>query len=298
MMADKDALILHQYDISPYSEKIRVALGLKGLAWWACRQPSIMPKPELIALTGGYRRIPVLQFGNDVYCDSELILDELERRFPAPSIFACGRATAETYRLWADEKLFPTIVGLLFSGDWDVSEAFIADRSALLGRPFDPEARRTAIPSLTEALHRQLRLIETQLENGSAFLAGEQPSAADLQVFHNVAFIRWGKGRTTALLDQHPGLRAWEARMRAIGHGTRHDIGKDEALAIAREAPIPAAVGGARVSYQINDANSSPIAGRLVAKDPLRVSILLENPLVGTIVIHLPTTGGRLHLLD
>jgi len=298
MMADKGALILHQYDISPYSEKIRVALGLKGLAWWACRQPSIMPKPELIALTGGYRRIPVLQIGNDVYCDSELILDELERRFPAPSIFACGRATAETYRLWADEKLFPTIVGLLFSGDWDVSEAFIADRSALLGRPFDPEARRTAIPSLTEALHRQLRLIETQLENGSAFLAGEQPSAADLQVFHNVAFIRWGKGRTTALLDQHPGLRAWEARMRAIGHGTRHDIGKDEALAIAREAPIPAAVGGARVSYQINDANSSPIAGRLVAKDPLRVSILLENPLVGTIVIHLPTTGGRLHLLD
>lgn len=86
--------------------------------------------------------------------------------------------------------------------------------------------------------------------------------------------------------------------MRAIGHGIRHDIGKDDALRIAREAPVSAAVGGAPVSYQINDANSPPIAGRLVAQDPQRVSIQLENPLVGAVVVHLPTTGGRLHRLD
>jgi glutathione S-transferase len=298
MTADENALILHQYDISPYSEKIRVAFGLKDIAWWACHQPVIMPKPELVALTGGYRRIPVLQVGSDIYCDSELILDEIERRFPAPSFFGCGRATAESYRLWADEKLFPTIVGLLFSGDWKVDEAFIADRSALLGRPFDPEARRAAIPGLTEALHRHLSLIEMQLENGGAFLAGEQPSAADLQVYHNVAFIRWGKGRTTALLDQHPGLLAWEARMRAIGHGRRSEIGRDQALAIARDATAPAVAGGARVSYRINDATSSPIEGRLVAEDRRRVSIRLENPRIDAVVVHLPVTGGRLHRLD
>ncbi|WP_338822018.1 hypothetical protein WDM22_36350 [Bradyrhizobium septentrionale] len=52
------------------------------------------------------------------------------------------------------------------------------------------------------------------------------------------------------------------------------------------------------MSYQINDANSPPIAGRLVAQDPQRVSIQLENPLVGAVVVHLPTTGGRLHRLD
>jgi len=298
MIADQSALILHQYDISPYSEKIRVALGLKGVAWWACRQPVIMPKPDLIFLTGGYRRIPVLQIGGNIYCDSELILDEIERRFPAPSMFACGRATAEIYRQWADEKLFPTIVGLLFSGDWDVDEAFIADRAALLGRPFDPEARRAAIPDLTEKLRRYLSLIEAQLENGSAFLSGEQPSAADLQVYHNLVFIRWGKGRTTALLDQHPGLAAWEARMRAIGHGHRSDIGRDEALAIARAASASTPVGGTRVSYAINDANSPAIEGRLVAEDRKRVSILLENPQINTVVVHLPVTGGRLHRLD
>jgi hypothetical protein len=80
MTAGQDALILHQYDISPYSEKIRGALGFKGLAWLACDQPVIMPKPELVALTGGYRRIPVLQIGSDIYCDSDLILDEIERK--------------------------------------------------------------------------------------------------------------------------------------------------------------------------------------------------------------------------
>jgi glutathione S-transferase len=297
MTADQNALILHQYDISPYSEKVRVALGLKGAAWWACHQPVIMPKPELIALTGGYRRIPVLQIGSDIYCDSELILDELERRIPVPSIFACGRATAETYRLLSDEKLFPSIVGLLFSGDWDVDKAFIADRSALSGRPFDPEARRAAIPSLTESLHRHLGLIEAQLEN-ALFLSGEQPSAVDLQIYHNVAFIRWGKGRTTALLDQHPGLRTWEARMRAIGHGMRGEIDRDEALSIARDTPVSADVIGARVSYRINDANSSPIEGRLVGKDHRRVSILLENPRIGAVVVHVPVTGGRLDHLD
>jgi hypothetical protein len=188
-------------------------------------------------------------------------------------------------------------VGLLFSGDWDVDEAFLADRSALRGRPFDPQAFRAALPELTQALHRYMSLTEMQLENGSAFLAGERPSAADLQVYHNVDFIRRGKGRTAALLDQHPGLRAWEARMQAIGHGIRSEIGKDEALAIAREAAVPAVIDGARVSYKINDANSSPVEGRLVAEDKRRVSILLENPRIDAVVVHLPATGGQLRRL-
>jgi glutathione S-transferase len=295
MTADKEALILHQYDISPYSEKIRGALGFKGLAWLACDQPVIMPKPELIALTGGYRRIPVLQIGSDIYCDSDLILDEIERRCPAPTLFGCGRTTAEAYRLLGDEKLFPTIVGLLFSGDWDVDPAFIADRSALSGRSFDPEARKTQIPALTEALHRHLDLLEAQLEN-AAFLSGDVPSAADFHIYHNIAFIRWGKGRTTALLDQHPGLHAWEARMQALGHGKRGRIGRDEALAIARDTPVDVQAG-ARVSYQINDANSSPIEGRLVEETRRRISILLENPRIGAVVVHVPATGGRLNRL-
>src|SRR6201991_205308 len=79
-------IILHHYDTSPFSEKPRVMFGVKGLAWRSVIQPVIMPKPDLIPLTGGYRRIPVMQIGADVYCDSEVILAELEARQPKPQV--------------------------------------------------------------------------------------------------------------------------------------------------------------------------------------------------------------------
>ena len=77
-------MILHHYETSPYAEKVRLGLGLKGLAWASVEIPVIMPKPDLTALTGGYRKTPVLQIGADLYCDSQLIMRELERRHPSP----------------------------------------------------------------------------------------------------------------------------------------------------------------------------------------------------------------------
>ena len=56
-------LVLHHYPLSPYSEKIRAIFGLKGLAWKSVITPVQMPKPDLLALTGGYRKAPVLQIG-------------------------------------------------------------------------------------------------------------------------------------------------------------------------------------------------------------------------------------------
>src|SRR6266851_3672405 len=71
-------IILHHYDTSPYAEKIRVAFGIKGLAWSSVEIPRIMPKPDLMPLTGGYRKTPVLQIGADVYCDTQRILREID----------------------------------------------------------------------------------------------------------------------------------------------------------------------------------------------------------------------------
>ncbi|MDH5175928.1 MAG: glutathione S-transferase N-terminal domain-containing protein, partial [Gammaproteobacteria bacterium] len=51
-------LILHHFDWSPYAEKVRVLLGIKGLAWRSVQIPMISPKPDLTALTGGYRKTP------------------------------------------------------------------------------------------------------------------------------------------------------------------------------------------------------------------------------------------------
>ena len=103
-------LILHHYDFSNYSEKVRLALGYKGLAWRSVTVPSVAPKPDLTPLTGGYRRTPVLQIGADIYCDTRLILRELERRKPLPSLFPQAyMGHASTIAYWSENQLFRPI---------------------------------------------------------------------------------------------------------------------------------------------------------------------------------------------
>ena len=79
-------LILHHYDFSSYSEKVRLVLGLKGLTWRSVGIPPVLPKPDYMPLTGGYRRAPSLQFGADVFCDSKRIIEELECRLDRKSV--------------------------------------------------------------------------------------------------------------------------------------------------------------------------------------------------------------------
>ena len=80
-------IILHHYDASPYTQKVLRILGLKDLEWGSVETPMILPKPDLVCLTGGYRGTPVMQIGADIYIDSQCIGRELERRVPEPSLF-------------------------------------------------------------------------------------------------------------------------------------------------------------------------------------------------------------------
>ncbi len=83
-MAD---LILHHYPISPFSEKVRLVLGFKRLAWRSVIVPSLLPKPDVLALTGGYRRTPFLQIGADIYCDSALMCRVIDALHPQPALY-------------------------------------------------------------------------------------------------------------------------------------------------------------------------------------------------------------------
>ena len=49
-------IILHHYALSPYSEKVRLALGLKGITWSSVDIPIWTPRPKLTPMTGGYRK--------------------------------------------------------------------------------------------------------------------------------------------------------------------------------------------------------------------------------------------------
>ena len=98
-------IILHNYPQSPVAERARAALGIKGLSWRWVEIPRLPPKDDLTALTGGYRRTPVMQIGADIYCDSHCMLRELERRFPEPSFLPAGvKGTTEDIAAICAEK--------------------------------------------------------------------------------------------------------------------------------------------------------------------------------------------------
>lgn len=297
-------IIFHHYDTSPFSEKVRVVLGIKGLAWHSVRIPNIMPKPLYTPLTGGYRKTPAMQIGADVYCDSQCIVRELERRFPTPTLFPHGGEGLQ-YALaaWTDKTFFLAAVGAIFGQIGDkVPQSFIDDRSQMSGSPFDLARMKAAVPIMREQLRAHAHLIESQLSDGRAFLFGAQPGLADAQAYHVTWFLRGALPEAAERLDRLPRYRAWNQRVLAIGHGTRSEMRGEDALAVAREA-IPDTLPhedpaepnglkpGDRVEVAPDDYGRDFVKGELVRSSPHEVAILRRDAALGEIVVHFPRVG-------
>ena len=294
-------ILFHQYDSSPFSEKIRVCLGIKQLAWAAVDQPVIMPKPELVALTGGYRRIPVMQIGADIYCDSQLIVRELERRYPPPTLFPQGdHGLAYANAMWSDRALFQAAVAIIFGGLGNqVPAAFINDREALSGRPFNPTAMQAAVPHMKAQMRAHIALLSDQLADGRSFLTGDRAGLVDANGYYNLWFIRSAFPPAASLFDSVPHVPDWLERVKAIGHGDRSTVGREEALDIARTstpeagtvAPQDAEFEGKPVTVAADDYGRDPVEGVLVGSSEHHVSISREDARAGQVVVHFPRIG-------
>ena len=294
-------ILFHQYDSSPFSEKVRVCLGIKQLAWGAVDQPIIMPKPELVALTGGYRRIPVMQIGADIYCDSQLIVRELERRYPEHSLFPqgdCGLAHANA--LWSDRAVFQAAVAIIFGGLGDkVPPAFIKDRTALSGRSFDPAAMQAAVPHMEAQMRAHIALLSDQLADGRGFLTGDLPGLIDANAYYNLWFIRSAFRPAASLYESVAHVPEWMEKVRAIGHGERSQVSREAALAIARTtAPLAGTIAaqdagleGRQVAGAADDYGRDPVRGEFVGSSGHHVSVRREDPLAGQVVVHFPRIG-------
>jgi glutathione S-transferase len=292
-------IILHHYPLSPYAEKVRVALGIKRLAWRGVTIPVIMPKPDLMPLTGGYRKTPVMQIGADIYCDTQLILRELERRFPEPTLHpGASGGLADGLAWWAERSLFNVAVGVVFAKVGDqMPQAFRDDRSKFSGRDFDPARTKAAEPVLLASLRAQLRFLEETLSGGRRFLLGDRPSAADCGLYHMVWFVR---GRRADVLAPFPAVLAWADRIVAIGHGSPTALEAKEALAIAKAA-APGAVAaahdpdgpelGQRVTVTADDSGRDPVVGELAALSADEIVIRRTDPEIGEIAQHFPRIG-------
>jgi glutathione S-transferase len=302
-MTDSHRPILHHFEASPFSEKIRVIFGLKRIAWQSVLIPRIMPKPDLVPLTGGYRRTPVMQIGADIFCDTQIIQREIERRFPEPTLFPGNGGVPWMTGLWTDRIFFASAVFLVFGSLGDkVPQDFIDDRTRLRGAPFDVKAMTAALPHHRDQFRSQAALIEAQLAHGGKWLLGDF-SLIDAGCYMNVWYVRSNLPELAdELLAEFPRLRDWEDRVRSLGHGTRAELSGKDALAIAAKASPEAgalkAAGdfegwrvGDRVKVSADEPVKTPIAGEIVSLSVHHIAIRRREPELGEVVVHFPRLG-------
>ncbi|MHC8390402.1 glutathione S-transferase family protein [Pseudomonas sp. MDT2-39-1] len=305
-------LILHHYPTSPFAEKARLLLGFKGLSWRSVKIAPIMPKPDLTALTGGYRRTPVLQIGADIYCDTSLIARRLEQEKALPAFFPEGQEMiAATFAAWADSVVFQHAVSLVFQPESiavrfgnlppEAIKAFLADRAGLFSggsaTKLSAEQARHQWPTLMARLEQQL-----QREQGD-FLLGE-PSIADFALAHPLWFLK-ATPVTAPLVDAYPAVSAWFGRVMGFGHGAFSEMSSEEALEIARNA-TPAALPdeqfdepngfevGQRVVIAATDYGVDPVAGELLFAGHEELILRREDERGGVVHVHFPRFGFRI----
>jgi len=296
-------IILHHYDTSPYAEKVRTGLGLKGLAWASVELPQIMPKPNLTALTGGYRKTPVLQIGADIYCDSQLIMRELERRHPTPSFYPAGRGAADALAWWAEKTMFLPAVSIAFAKRPEVlPKGFLEDRAKFSGRNIDPVVMLAAVPNQLDQLRAHFDWLDQTLADGRSFLQGRAVGLSDLAAYHPIWYLRQNFGSAAAPLDGFPRLLSWAERVAAIGHGRRSQMTSEQALDVARTATSIAKAStdakdpagrkpGQVVSVTPDDTGRDPVIGELVTSGIDEIVIRRRDPAIGEVCVHFPRAG-------
>lgn len=300
---------VHHYGSSPFAEKLRAMLGYKGLPWVSVTQPSVMPKPDLVALTGGYRRIPVLQIGADVYVDTALMADVLEHLAPQPTLFPEAiKGAARIVAQWADSTLFWTAMAynlqpagaayLFKDAPPGAAEAFSADRAAM-----QSPGPRLRPGDSASAYRSYLRRLAHMLESGP-YLFGAQPCIADFAAYHTLWFTR-NTAPLAGILDSAPGITDWLARMDAFSQASRSNASKAkpaEALEAARNATPRALDGdtfvdlhgialGSTVTIAAESFGPEPSAGELVAATRTRYTLRRTDERAGTVHVHFPRVG-------
>lgn len=301
-------IILHHYPQSPVTEKVRVGLGIKALAWRSVIIPRIPPKPDLMPLTGGYRRTPVMQVGADIYCDSQCILREIDRRHPEPTFYpGGGYGMPWALSRWSDTALFDLIVGVVLGhAPEELPKEFAADRARLyFGPDWNLKKIQADLPHMLAQIRAQFGWLNERLAHGRDFILGEA-GLPDALCYYLVWFLRgrWPGG--AEFLAEFPALCAWEERVKAIGHGSPSDMEPGEALEVAKnsepqtpESSDPLDPQGLEPGMEVavvplGEGGDPDVTGlvRSVSRDD--IAILRDDPQVGSVCIHFPRVGYRI----
>ena len=297
-------IILHHYPLSLFAEKVRRILAHKRIPWRSVEQPMMAPKPELVPLTGGNRRIPVMQIGADVYCDTACIVRRLEELQPEPPcIPSDDESLAGILEDWADHRFaFQMVPSMIVEMLPALPPGILQDRAQM-----SPALSREAIVQNAPHAWSQALLSLDQLEGhlgGRPFLLGDHFSIADAACFHPMWFVKQSP-KLFAAVEVRPALAAWYRRIEAFGAGDVRPMAPAEALAIARETS-PADVRGAdapigdgpmvgdAVAIVADDYGVERTEGTIVRLAPDEITVLRDDPALGEIAVHFPRSGYRI----
>ena len=222
-MSESQTPILYHYLASPYSEKLRLALGVTGIQWGSVIVPAQPPRPLLDIFLSGYRRIPVLQIGAHFYCDSALAFDALagvsDRLKPAGPLSKAD----ELLRRHAEDRIFfaviaaasPISVLRLLAQDLGLFGLFrfLKDRSGMMKGSTVEKLSQRAAARLVEDFVMQLNGLLKQ----DQFLGGAHAGYLDLCCYHPLWMASVINRETLSALP--PMVQAWMRRIAALGHG-------------------------------------------------------------------------------
>ncbi|MFK7956307.1 MAG: glutathione S-transferase family protein [Lysobacterales bacterium] len=294
-------LILHHFDASPFAEKVRLALGIKSLPWRSVEIPMIMPKPNLTALTGGYRKTPVLQVGAEIYCDTGLIIKQVESQFPEPALFSAGgEALQAALAAWSDQHFFEPGAALSMALNEEIPQPLLDDRKAFFSF-MDFSELKSSVPHMTDQFLAQVAVVEDQLAHGQAYLAGGQVSMTDILGYFPLWMIRANVPGGAQWLEEFPRVGAWLQRMDRIGHGQRSEMPAEEALDIAKAASPQPGVGvmdnaanlrqGDHVTATPTDYGAVAVEGTLQTLDRRIIMLRRTDARVGEVNVYFPRAG-------
>jgi glutathione S-transferase len=305
-------LILHHYASSPFSEKIRLILGYKKLPWKSVMVPAIMPKPDVIALTGGYRKTPVLQVGADIYCDTALICDVLEHIRPDPTLYPPHlKGACRIFAQWADTTLFWAAMGynlqprgaahVFAKAPPEAAKAFSEDRKAM-----SSNLVRLRPGDATSAYRSYLRRIANMADEHD-YLFGMEPCVADFAAYHGIWYTRTQVPLLADILNATPSVAEWAQRVESIGHGAMSRLTSADAIAIAAATdPQPSGANllidsafqddhgiplGTRVTITPESFGNEPTEGELIAATRTHYSLRRQDERAGTVHVHFPRLG-------
>ena len=302
-------LILHQYAASPFSEKVRCLLGYKQQSYRTVEIPVIMPKPDLMALTGGYRKTPVLQVGANIYCDTAIICRLIDRLYPVNSVYPNAQmATLGAAAHWTDTFLFKVSVAVAFQpkalagsdlfNDPASAEAFMADRA-----DFSKGSTELGIDLSVAEPHWLMHMgrLDNQLATAN-FLGGDAPNILDFSTYHCCWFV-YKNVVLQSDLESFPALAQWMARMAAFGHGNATAMTGEAAIEVARNSAITVAqnvIGaglsqGDHVAVMPIDYGFQPTQGALLHASLEELVVKRVDERVGEVAVHFPRLGFQVN---